>query len=375
MIKVMAVDDELPALKMAESVLRTFDDVDICGLFQDPEELLERVPAAEPDLVLVDMKMPGMNGLELAGRIQECNAGVSIAFVTAYDHYAVAAFQAEALDYVLKPVTAERLRQTLDRIARRRRVEPLGLDLKQKMSVRSFIRFSVEAPDGKELKFRRAKTEELLAFLLHHGNQPVAKEKIMDALWGDRDADRARGMLYTTMYQLRKELEEFGLFEAIEQSRAAGGRCRLVRVPDLWDCSEFEKRCRRFKEDHHIEDAHRAVELYKGGYLVENGYEWAAEKREELELAYVELLNHITNDAVGQHRFDAALRHLERWAQLHPLTERIHVKIIALHLLMNNKDAAVAHERWLRNLFARELGVSHGIDMRTLALNPLAVFS
>lgn len=77
--------------------------------------------------------------------------------------------------------------------------------------VRSFGRFSVEKEKGEPMKFRTAKTEELLAFLLHHKGNPVSKEKIMEELWYDRDAEKAQSMLYTTLYQLRKDLEGFGL--------------------------------------------------------------------------------------------------------------------------------------------------------------------
>lgn len=115
MLKVMIVDDELPALKMADSVLRTFDDVNMCGMFSDPEELLESLQANSVDMVLVDMKMPGMHGLELAGRIQELRPEVFIVFVTAYDDYAVDAFETEALDYIMKPITADRMKKTLER--------------------------------------------------------------------------------------------------------------------------------------------------------------------------------------------------------------------------------------------------------------------
>ncbi|WMT40990.1 response regulator [Paenibacillus sp. D2_2] len=183
MIRVMAVDDELPALRMAESVLRTFDDVQICGLYNDPEELLEQMDTVDVDMVFIDIEMPGMSGLELAGRIQEHKSDVAIAFVTAYEHYAVDAFETEALDYVMKPITVERLRKTLDRVTKKQGARTVNTHLKR-VSVQSLGRFAVESEDGKKLKFHRAKTEEMLAFLLHQQNQPISKESIMDAMWG-----------------------------------------------------------------------------------------------------------------------------------------------------------------------------------------------
>lgn len=93
MIKIMMVDDELPALKMAESVLITLSEVSLCGSFPDPDDLLAVLQTADVHIILVDMKMPGMHGLELAGRIQQLRSDISIVFVTAYEDYAVEAFE------------------------------------------------------------------------------------------------------------------------------------------------------------------------------------------------------------------------------------------------------------------------------------------
>ncbi|WP_338554722.1 response regulator [Paenibacillus sp. KS-LC4] len=372
MIKVIVVDDELPALKMAESVLKTLTDVKIERLFDDAEELLACLHRVEVDLIFVDMKMPGMNGLELAEQIQRHRPDVGIAFVTAYDYYAVDVFESEAFDYVMKPMTAQRISKTLERFTKKRgigkKAEPADI------LVRSFGPFSLETSQGKALKLRRTKTEELLAFFLHHRDQPIGMESIMDALWGDRNVERAQAMLYTTVYQLRKELEALGLFDVIEQTRAGGGRYRLLWEPKSWDCEEFESSYRRFKNGGGIDAVQRALELYRNGYLTDNGYEWAETRRSELELKYIELLEWAVDTEVRQQRYEFALLYLQRWEKQQPFAERIHVKIIALHLLMSNKEAAAAQERRLKELFAGELGALPDIDIRGLALNPTSVF-
>ncbi|MED5017976.1 response regulator [Paenibacillus chibensis] len=373
MIRVMVVDDELPALKMAESILRTFDNVRICGLFDDPDELLERLAAAKADLIFIDMMMPVMHGLELAGRIQERWPDIAVAFVTAYDHYAVDAFETDAMDYVMKPMTADRVAKTLSRFMKMRRMEPPE-KAGAKGMIRSFGRFCIETELGKPLKFRRTKTEELLAFLLHSRGEPVSKASIMDALWGDRDAARAQSMLYTTMYQLRKELESFGMNDVIEQTRAGGGACRLLLVPEEWDFSDFERLYRSFKDNRDPEEARKAVQIYKGGYLADNGYEWAAEKRTELELQYIELLEQLAGEEVRRQRYEYGLSYLRKWEHLQPFTRRVHAQIIALHLLMSNEEAAAAHESHMNELFASELGVSPDVDMKALLHNPRSAF-
>ena len=80
MIRVIIVDDELPALKMAESVLKTCDDVKICGAYSDQDELMEALPRIDVDLIFLDIKMPGMLGLELAGAHQRNQTGCGDCF-------------------------------------------------------------------------------------------------------------------------------------------------------------------------------------------------------------------------------------------------------------------------------------------------------
>lgn len=368
------MDDELPALKIAKSVLKLFEDVSICGVFSDPDELLACLPSIDVDLLLVDMKMPGMHGLELAGRIQELKSEAFIVFVTAYDDYAVDAFETEALDYIMKPITAERMQKTLERYIKRRGIQKQDAGHKH-VSVRSFGRFSVETEQGEPMRFRTAKTEELLAFLLHHRGSPVSKERIMEELWYDRDAERAQAILYTTLYQLRKDLEGLGLSNVIQHSRKEGGLCRLLWSPDEWDYKKYMEGCRTYDTGKYsIDHAKRIVELHRNGYLAENGYRWAVERQCELELNCAELLEEITDFEVCQRQFEFALLHLKSWADMFPFTERVHSKIIALYLLMNNKVAADVHYRKTQEIFAEELGEHLHIDIEALALNPSLVF-
>lgn len=374
MIRVIIVDDELPALKMAESVLRAFDDVLICGTFSDQDELLECISTIEVDLLLLDIKMPGMHGLELAGRINEIRSDISIVFVTAYDSYAIDAFETEALDYIMKPITEERMKKTLERYIKR-----CGAQKKNEKSrlihVRSFGRFSVESENGEKMKFRTVKTEELLAFLVHHQGNPVSKEKIMQELWYDRDMDKAQAILYTTLYQLRKDLEKFGLSDIIENSRKEGGICRLLWSPDYWDCGEYTEVYKQYKDGMvSMENIKRAVESYKNGYLIDNGYTWAVEKRVEIELNFFEFLEKITNNEVQKQKFEVALIYLKKWVDIFPYNERIHTKIIAVHLLLNNKEAAILYYQKIKEIFVEEVGIPIELDMDILISNPYLAF-
>jgi DNA-binding LytR/AlgR family response regulator len=105
------VDDEPPARRRLRRMLERLPDVTVCGEAGDGHEALERIASLAPDLVLLDVRMPGLTGVELAAR----EGLPPIVFTTAYDEYAVRAFDVAAVDYLLKPIRAERLREAVER--------------------------------------------------------------------------------------------------------------------------------------------------------------------------------------------------------------------------------------------------------------------
>jgi len=119
MIRTLLVDDEELArstLKRALLEAAEFDGFEIVGEASNGVEALEAIDEYRPDLVFLDIEMPGFGGFEI---IQQLSNAPAIVFVTAYDEYAVRAFEANALDYLLKPVQPERLRRALGRIRQR----------------------------------------------------------------------------------------------------------------------------------------------------------------------------------------------------------------------------------------------------------------
>ena len=113
-IRVVIADDERPARSFLAAMLRSFEDVEIVGEGSNGSEALELIEREKPDLALLDLQMPELDGLSVV-RLLRKDATPLVAFVTAYDEYAVRAFELNAVDYLLKPVESARLRQTLNR--------------------------------------------------------------------------------------------------------------------------------------------------------------------------------------------------------------------------------------------------------------------
>ncbi|MFQ3323574.1 MAG: two-component system response regulator AlgR [Pseudomonadales bacterium] len=115
---VLVVDDEPLARARVKRMLADIDGVRWLGEAADGYECLSSVEALRPDVVLLDIRMPGMDGVEAAKHMAELETPPAVIFCTAYDEYALAAFDTAAVDYLVKPIRSERLAQALQKASR-----------------------------------------------------------------------------------------------------------------------------------------------------------------------------------------------------------------------------------------------------------------
>jgi len=112
-MKILIVDDEAPARARLRRVLEEMDDCVVSGEAANGSEALQLTARLQPDILLLDIRMPGMDGLEAVQHLQSLGQPPAVIFTTAYNDYAVQAFEAHAVDYLLKPVRRERLADAL----------------------------------------------------------------------------------------------------------------------------------------------------------------------------------------------------------------------------------------------------------------------
>ena len=116
MTRALIADDEAHlATYLRDQLLKLWPELEIVAIARNGLEAAAQITELQPDIAFLDIQMPGLTGLEVAAGIEGLTR---VVFVTAYDEYALTAFDAEALDYVLKPVTAERLARTVERLQR-----------------------------------------------------------------------------------------------------------------------------------------------------------------------------------------------------------------------------------------------------------------
>ena len=130
-LRVMIVDDELPARNRLRDLLddaRAALDVTVAGEAANGREALAALEHADVDVVLLDIRMPGMDGLEVAQHLRHLAAPPAVIFTTAYEAHAVRAFELHALDYLLKPIRLARLIEALTRVRTARPPHPAALE-------------------------------------------------------------------------------------------------------------------------------------------------------------------------------------------------------------------------------------------------------
>lgn len=280
----MLVDDELPVLELLERMLASIPDVKITGKYQNPAKALEGMAGLLPDAAFLDIDMPGMNGIELAEKLYEIKPDMEFVFVTAYDQYAIDAFKVNALDYVLKPVTLERIRDSVERVRRRIGKQQFstapreGLEAPSaQIHVKMLGSFEVRNKDGRFIHWLTSKVEELFAYLLLRDGA-ASKWSIMDALWPEADPGKAEQNLYTTVFRLKQTLREQEPGIRIQVDK---GTYRLVFNPrDLdMDIRMLQEVALSPKQD--IECRMKAFAAYKGELLEGKDYLWCYDMKEE----------------------------------------------------------------------------------------------
>ena len=163
-LRTLIVDDEQPARDRLRQLLAAHPDVEVVGEAEDGVQAIERVGELTPDLIILDIQMPACSGLEVAASLGRPRP--AIIFCTAYDQYAVDAFELHAVDYLLKPVNRARLAAALQRVQDVRVVErEHQIDHVTRARNLSPARFLAR----KAARFRVVPRQEVVAFTFHEG--------------------------------------------------------------------------------------------------------------------------------------------------------------------------------------------------------------
>jgi two-component SAPR family response regulator len=304
-MKTVIVDDEELACKRLSGMLTELPDIEVCGTFGTALEALQYIEKNPVEVVFMDISMPEMDGMKLANQLLDKDDTVQIVFVTGYEEYAVEAFALDAADYLLKPISQERLAKTL------KRLKGSGMSNIQRLRITCFGGFHITTESGEIVRWRTPKVEELFAYLIYR--RSASREQIIDTLWGGLDPDKALRNLNTTLYYVRKSLQKYGLEECV----TTRNRQISVNTDKLYcDLYEFEA-LQRTKVGCRLEEIWEHVgALYTGELYSGKTYEWSFAIARRLEAEYLSVLLDIARRKESQNQTETAVRLYQRALEL-----------------------------------------------------------
>ncbi|WP_036712464.1 response regulator [Paenibacillus ehimensis] len=363
MIRIILADDEALALFSLQKQLEKLNGGVIVGAYPNGAEAVEAVLREKPEAVFLDIDMPEMSGLEAAEIIMSRLPETEIIFVTAYEKYAIKAFELAAIDYLLKPVSTQRLAKTLARLSQARAAKT-GLDqpavrpltgTKEQVTIRCFQTLEVDTGESGPVHWRTNKAQELFAYFVHLRDQPVRKDALLELFWPDIDPKKGYTQLYTTIYQIRKTASAIHPGIRIV-SGDKGYRLELNEVDvDVLIWEEGLQTAPPLSE-HTLARHLQLLELYRGDYLEDCGYWWAENERERLRMLWY---RHAMRVAAFLETRDNAAEAFQLYFLIQrrfPFTEEVYWALIKLFTSIGDRVSVERQYEMLSQMLFDEFG-------------------
>ena len=255
-MRAICVDDELLSVEITVEQCRQLPQIDEASGFTSALEALKELKEHPADIALLDIDMPGMNGLTLAAEMKKICPKIIILFLTAFKEFAYDAYKLHASGYLLKPVLQEELADEVSHALSMK----VGEQSEVHITVQTFNGFDVFV-NGEKVLFKRSKSKELLAYLVDRRGNAVRRAVISSVLWENAIYDYSmQKQLDVIIRSLRSTLNEYGVSDMMKMQ--AG---ELWIIPDRLECDMY-----RF-----LDGDTAAIAAYHGEYM--SDYSWASQ--------------------------------------------------------------------------------------------------
>ena len=253
-MKVICIDDEPLAVEYTLGQCAFLPEIDEAKGFTDARSGMDWLREHETDLAILDINMPGIDGITLAARMKELCPRTAILFLTAYKEYAYDAYSVHPTGYLLKPVPLEKLASEVRYVCGEKRQAAPG-----HISIKTFGTFDVYV-DGRPVLFKLAKSKEILACLVDKQGSGVTRAELFATVWEDRLYDRKmQKQMDVYVRSLRQTLREYGIPEIMKMEKG------VLRIdPDTFICDAYLF----YSGDSDV------INSYQGEYM--SSYSWAS---------------------------------------------------------------------------------------------------
>lgn len=355
MINTIVVEDEWYNLEEISDLIEKTGFMRVVKKYSNPIKALEEFESVSPQVAFIDIDMPEMDGIKLAEKLIEHNKSITIVFITAFNQYAVNAFDVNALDYIMKPINIQRFNNMVEKI--KNKIDSSTYARPKVLRIKCFgsLETSIE---GNPIKWERSKAEELFAYLLMNYSKYVHKTTIIEYLWPEYEPEKALKILQTSVYMIRKLFA--GLEEYIELNYSVSKYCLIIKDVEC-DYIEFEKELVNYnvmdKATYKtIESISRVFD--NGGFLAQQGYIWSVGKNEELKEKIMFRLKEITEVYTIEENYEELLRYLKLISKITPYDEEVNYRVFKTMEKLGKLNEITIYYEWLEKVLKNEYDIA-----------------
>jgi len=357
-MKVILVDDEKSMLLIMKKMICKIPETEVIGAFQSSSEAYRFIKENKVDIAFIDIKMPEEGGLDFARKIISEFQKIDIVFLTSHREYALDAFDVHAMDYMVKPVSQERLEHTIKR-SRERRITTLPysyLGASGKLSVYCLGGLHIKGVDGSRVQINSSKSLELLVYLLLNKGEFVSKWRIMEDVFSEMSPHNAETYLNTTIYKLRKALGQHEMKEAVI-SESEGYR---IDVKDIYiDFIDFDRRVNALSiiNESNVEDAIKTEKIFSGQLFGDKGYHWSLADIGRLSEVHWDFAKKLGSYLLKNNRLDISLQILRKMMIENELDEEVNCILMRVYAAKRDRISLIKHYSRYTKALQRELQI------------------
>lgn len=355
-MKYVLIDDERMAIEHLKMLLLRTGRIkeEQMVTYTNPMEAMRYIEKNKPEVMFVDIEMPMVSGITLVSRIRKSNPDIFVVFVTAHKQYAVEAFEQYALDYLLKPLSLERVKLTVDRIEERHSEKAVASPFENTQILFKVMGDLSTMKDGipVDYKWRSGKIRELFAFFLHNRKRYVSKYEIFETILPEEDSDKSTATLNMILYRLRNKLQQLEIPVVIKFQDDAYKMVYGEEVQVDMDLWEHHLKTVPMVNEKNLRLCLKYLALVEGPYMSNLDYPWLVDQHEVLQEKYLERMKKIEDFYFNNDHYEEALDLCRKIYEMEPLNEALNVRILDLLHILNHEQARMKFYEDLRKKYS-----------------------
>jgi two-component SAPR family response regulator len=367
-MKVILVDDEPTMHLILRKMLVKLPGIHVAGTFTNTQSAASFLKEnSDIGLAFVDLSMPGESGMEFAAKLEASDSQIQVVFVTSHKEFALEAYELSVLDYLVKPVSQERLQRTVYRaLANQRAMDSLSMQPPASADsgniVLSMLGDVAVSNGAGRVKWISRKCAELFAYLLLYRGKRIPRSRLVTDIFGGMHLANAENYLNTTVYQLRKSLEPLGMREVV---RSENDGYALELKDPIIDYAAFEKQAEQLQsiDRDNVEKALQIEQLYTGDLFGDKAYVWAIHETERYAELYASFVKRLAEVLISARDTSSASKLLLKLNERNPLDESVIRQLMTIREMTGDKKGLNALYTDYVRLLNRELGIRPSTEL------------